>query len=66
MSGMKLEYALLLALITSVIVIGMTHTSHAVASPFEQLQSQLAELNAMQCNDAIQKSELESSLPVVE
>lgn len=59
---MKLEYALLLALIASVIVIAITHTSHAIASPFEQLQAQLSEINASQCNTAEQKSEPESSL----
>lgn len=42
---MKLEYGLLIALIASVIVIALTHTSVQMKSPFRILSDQLSGSN---------------------
>ena len=49
---MKLEYAILLALISSVVVIGLTHLSDGIANPLEALAGEMAPqtILAKDCN----------------
>lgn len=48
---MKLEYGLLVALIASVLVIGLTHTSRAVSSPFQSLEAVILKAQNASCED---------------
>lgn len=54
---MKLEYGLLIALIASVLVIGITHTSRALYNPFDNLQAVMNEMGVAACTTDTQKGE---------
>ena len=54
---MKLEYGLVVALITSVIVLGLTHVDTAIASPFDILNEKMnvnKKLITCDCDDDTQ------------